>query len=62
MERRIAGILLMLAGWILMLASIMMLTALLSRTAFSLAGLGVEILGLVLLARAHITGRKKQDA
>ncbi len=62
MGLRIAGILLMVAGWILMLAAIIMLNSLPARTAFSLAGLAVEILGLVLLARTHIPKRKKRDA
>ncbi len=56
-----AGILLMLAGWVLMLAAVLMLSSLPSRTAFSGAGFGVEILGLVLLARAHVPARKKSD-
>jgi hypothetical protein len=52
----------MLSGWILMLASIVMLNALPLRTTFCLAGLAVEILGFVLLARTHIPKRKKHDA
>jgi membrane-bound ClpP family serine protease len=62
MELRIAGIFLVLAGWILMLAAILMLSSLPLRTAFSLAGLAVQLLGLVLLARTHIPTRKKHDA
>jgi membrane-bound ClpP family serine protease len=62
MELRIAGILLMVAGWILMLASVIMLAALPARTSFAVAGLAVEILGFVLLARTHVPKRKKHDA
>lgn len=51
---KIAAILSMLAGWILVLAAIVLLDSLPSRTAFVLAGIAVEILGLVLLARAHL--------
>jgi hypothetical protein len=61
MELRIAGILLMVAGWILLLAAVIMLNSLPARTSFAMAGLGVEILGLVLLARTHIPRRKKRD-
>jgi membrane-bound ClpP family serine protease len=62
MELRIAGLFLLLAGWLLMLAAILMLSALPLQTSFSLAGLAVELLGLLLLARSHIPPRKKHDA
>jgi uncharacterized membrane-anchored protein len=62
MELRLAGILLMLSGWILMLSALVLLSSLPARTAFSLAGLAVEILGLVLLARTYIPRRKKHNA
>jgi membrane-bound ClpP family serine protease len=61
MELRIAGMLLMVCGWILMLAAVVMLNSLPSRTAFAAAGMAVEILGFVLLAGAHIPRRKKRD-
>jgi membrane-bound ClpP family serine protease len=57
-----AGILLMIAGWILMIAAVLMLSSLPPRTAFCLAGLGVELLGFVLLARTHMPPRRKNDA
>ena len=62
MELRIPGILLLLAGWLLMLAAVRMLPSLPVRTAFCLAGLAVELLGFVLLSRAYIPRRKKHDA
>ncbi len=62
MELKIAGFLLLFMGWILMLAAIVMLSALPSRTAFAVAGFAVEILGFVLVARSHIPKRKKHDA
>lgn len=62
MELRIAGILLLLAGWMLMLAAVLMLSTLPLRTGFSLAGMCVEMLGFVLLARTYIPKRKKRDA
>ena len=45
---KVAGFLLLLAGWMLVLSAIALLPAAGSRSAFLLAGLGVEILGLVL--------------
>ncbi len=57
---KIAGILLMLAGWFLLPAAVVMLPALPARTAFVLAGIGVEILGFVFVARAHIPPRRKK--
>ncbi len=52
---RIAGFLLGLAGWLLVLAALVMLTSITPRTGFVLAGLGVEILGFVLAARSHLS-------
>jgi len=54
---RIAGFLLMLAGWMLVLAALVMLVSLPSRTGFVLAGVAVEILGFVLIARAHLPSK-----
>ena len=51
---KVAGFLLLVAGWILVLAALVLLGAAGPRTAFLLAGVGVEILGLVLFARAHL--------
>jgi hypothetical protein len=51
---KVAGFLLLVAGWILVLAAMALLAAAGPRTAFLLAGVGVEILGLVLFARAHL--------
>jgi hypothetical protein len=57
---KVAGFLLLLAGWILVLATIALLSAAGPRGAFLLAGLGVEILGLVLVARAHLTPKEDE--
>jgi len=54
-QMKVAGFLLLLAGWVLVLAAIALLAAAAPRGAFLLAGLGVEVLGLVLAARAHLT-------
>jgi hypothetical protein len=51
---RLAGYLLLPTGWALVLAALILLVVPTSRTAFVMAGLGVEILGLVLLVRSHV--------
>jgi hypothetical protein len=50
---KLAGLLLLFAGWALVLAALAILPSTAARTGFVLAGLAVEILGLVLIARAH---------
>ena len=50
---KLAGFLLLLAGWAIVLAAVAMLASAGQQTVFVLAGLAVEILGLVLAARAH---------
>jgi hypothetical protein len=55
---KIAGFLLLLAGWVLVLAAIAMLAAAGPRGAFLMAGVGVEVLGFALAARAHLTPKE----
>jgi hypothetical protein len=50
---RLLGFLLLLAGWGLVLAALALLAADAPRIAFVLAGIGVEIVGLVLVIRSH---------
>jgi hypothetical protein len=50
---KLAGFLLLLAGWSNVLAAVAILAAPGPRAAFVLAGLGVEVLGLALMARTH---------
>lgn len=50
---RIFGFLLLLAGWGIVLSALVLLAAETPRAAFALAGVGVEIVGLVLVIRAH---------
>jgi CHASE2 domain-containing sensor protein len=57
---KIAGFLLLLAGWALILSALALLARSGPRSAFLLAGSGVELLGLVLFARSHLT-LKKED-
>ena len=56
---KIAGLLLLPAGWLLTIAAIVLLASLPSRTVFVLAGAAVELLGFVLAARAHLPALSK---
>jgi|HubBroStandDraft_1064217.scaffolds.fasta_scaffold1124328_1 hypothetical protein len=47
------GFLLLLAGWGIVLTAIGLLAAGVPRVGFVLSGIGVEVLGLVLVIRAH---------
>jgi hypothetical protein len=60
MPARLVGFLLLLAGWGLVLAAIGMLKSDGARTAFMLAGVAVELLGLILLGRAHLLIREEK--
>jgi hypothetical protein len=55
-----AGFLLLPAGWVLVLAAIALLPSAGPRGAFLLAGAGVEVLGLVLAARSHLTPKEDE--
>jgi|GEM_PF-566425 len=57
MALRLAGFLLMLAGWVISLAALALLASLPSRTCFVLAGIGIELLGFVFAARSHLHPR-----
>jgi hypothetical protein len=57
---KIAGFFLLLAGWGLVLAAVILLRAAGPGVAFVLAGVGVEVLGLVLVVRAHLAQLKKE--
>ena len=50
---KFAALMLLLAGWIIVLAAIVLLETSASRAGFAVAGMAVEILGLVLLFRSH---------
>jgi hypothetical protein len=50
--KTMAGFLLV-AGWLLVLCAVRMLADGIARNAFVSAGLGVEVLGLVVAVRAH---------
>ena len=50
---KILGFLLLLSGWAIALTAVALLTRDAPRVAFVLAGVGVEILGVALVIRAH---------
>jgi hypothetical protein len=52
---------LLLAGWIIVLAAVALLPAEALRAAFALAGAGVEVLGLVLIIRAEPAARGERE-
>jgi hypothetical protein len=54
---RVAGFSLLLAGWLLVLAALVLLRSPRAQTEFVLAGLAVEALGLVLAVRSHLAPR-----
>jgi len=54
---KLAGFLLLLAGWGIVLAAVALLSSPLPRTGFVLAGVGVEALGLILAVRSHLVVR-----
>lgn len=58
---RLIGCLLLLSGFFLALAALVMLPALGTRFAFVGAGLGVEILGVGLLMQGYKAAQKEQQ-
>jgi CHASE1-domain containing sensor protein len=58
---RLFGFLLLLAGWGIVLSALALFATETSRVAFVLAGVGVEIVGLVLVIRAHPIRRSAHE-
>ncbi|HXW62628.1 MAG TPA: hypothetical protein VEJ45_08520 [Candidatus Acidoferrales bacterium] len=58
---KILGLVLLVSGWAIVLTSVALLMEDVPRAAFVLAGLGVEIVGLVLLVRAHPVHRSERE-
>jgi hypothetical protein len=50
---KLAGFLLLLAGWAIVLAALAVLASGMAQNCFIAAGVGVEVIGLVLVIRAH---------
>ena len=57
---RFVGFLLLAAGWLLVLAAIVLLAAPASRGAFVIAGMAVEALGLGMVFRSHAIPREEK--
>lgn len=57
---RLVGCLLLLSGFFLVLAALVLLPAAATRFAFVAAALGVEVLGVALLTRAYTAMQKEQ--
>ncbi|MBZ5564683.1 MAG: hypothetical protein LAP13_19965 [Acidobacteriia bacterium] len=55
---KLIGFLLLVAGWIIVLTAVILLRSAAPRMGFVLAGMGVEILGLVLVFRSHLLRRR----
>ena len=51
---KLAGLLLLVAGWGIAVFAIALLNSTGARSAFVLAGVATELLGLALLVRAHV--------
>ena len=58
---KIAGLFMLLSGWALVLAALILLHGGAEGVAFVLAGIGVEALGLVLVIRAHLAESRKES-
>ena len=57
---KVLGFLLLLAGWFLVLAAIVLFASPPLRAAFVLAGIAVEVLGLILAFRSHLIPREEK--
>ena len=50
---KLAGFFLLLSGWMIVLAAVALLASS-ARTGFVFAGIGVELVGVVLVTRSHL--------
>ena len=57
---KIAGFMLLLAGWAIVLSALLLLPRLGQRTSFILAGIAIEAVGLGLLFRTHLIPRAER--
>ena len=58
---KITGFLMMPAGWFLVLAALVLLRAYVAQSLFVAAGMGVEIMGLVLFTRSHLAPKRGHE-
>lgn len=52
-QMKLAGFLLLVSGWGIVVATLPLLPSLPARAAFALAGMAVELIGLALVGRGH---------
>ena len=57
---KVGGFLMLLAGWFLVLAAIVLFPSPVMRAVFILAGVAVEVLGLILAFRSHLIPREEK--
>ena len=57
---KVVGFLMLLSGWFLVLAAIVLFASSPLRVAFVLAGIAVEVLGLILAFRSHLNPREEK--
>jgi hypothetical protein len=57
---KVVGFLMLLAGWFLVLAAIVLFASPPLRAAFALTGMAVEALGLILAFRSHLIPREEK--
>jgi len=57
---KLIGCLLLVSGWLIVLASLVMLHSVAQRAAFIAAGIGTEALGLALLTHAYTALQRRQ--
>jgi hypothetical protein len=55
---KLIGCLLLFSGWLIVVAALVMLAGFAQRATFVAAGMGVEVLGLVLLTQAYISKQR----
>lgn len=58
---KLAGFLLLLAGWVIVVAAVILLIPVNARTIFVLAGVAVEIIGLTLVIRSNPLAVSEKD-
>ena len=58
---KLAGLLLLLAGWLIVVAAVILLIPADAKTIFVLAGVGVEIIGFTLVIRSNPLARRKKE-
>lgn len=56
-QMRLAGFLLLLAGWVIVLAALALLKPVPLQAVFVLAGMGTELVGLGLAIHSHVSVR-----